>query len=729
MTKPVLACLAIPVALVAQTVDYRRDVHPILAAKCFACHGGDKRSGGLSLKDHASILAGGRSGAVVVPLESHDSMLVRRVNGEIKPVMPPGGSLAANEIDLLKRWIDEGARAAMGGPIAKRRFVPSLELKSPGGALETLFDEYWAERKFTAPQPVDDVKFARRVYLDLWGMLPSPEQLREFTSDPSATKRSRLVRQLLSHRENYAGHWMSFWNDLLRNEDRFGTYGGDRRSISGWLEGALRDNLPYDKMVRALLDPAPKTGPEGFLLGVNWRGDSSAAQMPWMQAAQNSAQVLLGINLKCNSCHDSFISKWKLRDAYNLASFFAPDGKLELVRCDAKLGEYASPKFLYPELDRPVGATIAERHQAAADLFTDPRNGRLARTIVNRVWQRLVGRGIVEPVDDMDGEPWSPKILDWLSAEFVVHRYDLHWLLETIITSRAYQLPVATPPTGEFVFRGPSVRRMTAEQFVDTLSAITGEWPVFVPGNERSARFVRESRISSTTLTRALGRPFRDQVVTERANDSTTLQALELTNGQELYHALYRGARRMMGQEPAAPKNLFDSFVMRGNTKPVAIDIDVTGMDKIYLVVADAGSYSPPQTKTIWQTEAFGTIATGCVETSEIDLRGKNIDRFRASVMVDPKSNLSDISPAVRFFVFREKPNYERLVPVEDRRPVPALERALTGPQLVDRIFRHAYGRAATRDEQRSVGNITTVESLTDLLWAIAMTPEFQLVL
>src|SRR5207248_862193 len=200
-------------------------------------------------------------------------------------------------------------------------------------------------------------------YLDAWGLLPTPEQLAAFTG-----KRDALVRDLLANNTNYSEHWITFWNDLLRNEEGV-NYAGTRKSITGWLLKSLQDNLPYNEFVSQLLNPphgvgAPRppyevvpqilnpqdsSDPDGFLVGVNWRGDINASQTPVMQAAQNSAQVFLGVNLKCNSCHDSFISRWKLKDAYGLASFFSDD-KLELVRCDVKLGEFAAMKFLYPEL-------------------------------------------------------------------------------------------------------------------------------------------------------------------------------------------------------------------------------------------------------------------------------------------------------------------------------------------------------------------------------------------
>ncbi|MGH9719748.1 MAG: DUF1549 domain-containing protein, partial [Bryobacteraceae bacterium] len=364
-------------ALFAASADFTRDVHPILAARCFACHSGDKRSGGLSLANYAEVLRGGKTGKVVSPGSSAGSLLVRRILGDGIPAMPPEGQrLTATEIAAIRSWIDQGARPRPDAPPARPNWVPLMALSKP--ARPAALD------KRSGPR-ISDAVFARRAYLDVWGLLPTPEQLDEFLRAPD---RPRLIRTLLAHNRNYAEHWITFWNDLLRNDEGV-NYAGTRKSITPWLLAALESNKPYDQFVRELLDPAPGTGPDGFLTGVNWRGDINASQTPVMQAAQNTAQVFMGVNLKCNSCHDSFVSRWKLKDAYSLAAFFSTE-PLELVRCDVRLGEFVEPKFLYPELGG-VGAdaTLNERRAAAAALFTRRENGRFARTIVNRIWKRL----------------------------------------------------------------------------------------------------------------------------------------------------------------------------------------------------------------------------------------------------------------------------------------------------------------------------------------------------
>ena len=479
-------------------VDYTGQVHAVFAARCLVCHSQDKRSGGLSLATYADVLNGGRNGAAVKPGNSGGSLIVQRITGSGATRMPIGGpALSAAEIGILTTWIDQGARSAPNSAPAKARWEAPLRLERPklpdspwkswSDPLDRFTASYLARHGIAEPAPVSDASFARRAYLDVQGLLPPPDELRAFLADSTPGKRRTLVSQLLSDNQKYAEHWISYWNDLLRNDEGVTYYSetAGRKSITDWLLAALLSNKPYDEWVSTLLNPTEPTDPDGFLTGVNWRGTVSASQTPALQAAQNTAQVFLGVNLKCNSCHDSFISKWKLKDAYSLAAYFSAEEQLRLYRCDIAQEEYVAAGFLFPELNRPLSSlSAADRRAAAAAIFTDPRNGRMPRTVVNRVWQRLMGRGIVENVDDMDGEPWSPELLDWLASDFAANGYDLKALIGAILQSRTYQLP-AVPRKGEpekqYTFKGPEFRRLSAEQFSDAVAAITGEWHA-VPG-------------------------------------------------------------------------------------------------------------------------------------------------------------------------------------------------------------------------------------------------------
>jgi mono/diheme cytochrome c family protein len=800
----------------AALIDYQRQVQPILEKHCLECHSQDKRKGGLSLATYEDALDGGRNGPAIRPGNSTRSLILHRVTGRVEPQMPKDEDpLSDAEVASIRLWIDQGARATpSSGPapppweaplaLARPR-VPAASWQSWDAPLDRFVAAYLAKRKTAEPKPVDDAVFARRVYLDVWGLLPAPEELQAFLADSSPAKREALVARLLADDQKYADHWISFWNDLLRNEDGV-TYFSEtagRKSITDWLWPALASNLPYDQFVRKLLNPVAPDDPDGFLVGVNWRGETSAAVTPWMQASQNTAQIFLGINLKCNACHDSFVSKWKLQDAYALAAYFAPEPKLRMYRCDVALDKYAEPAFLFPELARaPASSSLADRRAAAAAVFTDPRMGRMPRTLVNRVWHRLFGRGLVANPDEMDGIPWSAELLDWVASDFVEHRYDVKRLIQTILTSRAYQMPsvarTGEPPSRGYVFAGPEVRRLTAEQFGDAIGAITGEWNVF-PGRPVPAAaggagrgtgtglppplppslpptagvYGREWRTASSNLTRALGRPIRDQVHSMRAVQASTLQALELVNGEIFTQRLSRGARRMLGELPPEPLSLYNRNVAGRTASSSAFDIDVSRAAKLWLVVQENGSNKPEVLQPAWaQAELVGPAGavplssltpldggglrsgTGPIQVNPsngtgirvknpsvlvYDIAGKGFTRFRGVIGIEnPQREIgSTLNPQLRFFVFDAEPNPERLVPPAPEPPLPRGPAVADVAQAIDRIFWHALGRAPSADERRVAesalrdparGNRPSPQGLADLLWAVTIKPEFQLI-
>lgn len=769
-----LAAIGLLLSTGAQAVDFATQVHPILAARCAPCHNSDKPPAGLTLSSRAALLKGGASGPAIAPGDSEHSLLILKVTRKQGTVMPPVGEpLSAEQIAILKSWIDEGASwpeansAAASGwvaPIAPRR--PELPAGSEPNPIDRFIGAYAAQHQQTLPPPVSDAVFARRVYFDIWGVPPTAVELDQFLSDNSPNKREALVDKLLANNEMYAGNWISWWNDLLRNDTGV-NYQGERKSITPWLLKALEQNMPYDKMISALVNPVAPDDPDGFLIGVNWRGTVNASQTPYMQAAQNTAQVFLGINLKCASCHDSFINKYKLRESYGMAALFAPESKLELVRCDVKQGKFVTPQLLYPELGSvPENASLAQRHEAAAAFFTDARNGRVPRTMVNRYWQKLFGRGLVQPVDDMDSEAWNADLLDWLASDFTSHGNDLKYLLREILTSNAYQMPATVTteaPEKNFVFRGPFVRRLSAEEFADTVAMLTGEWRTLQKGT--GAIPARDWELKSSPLSLALGRPIRDQVFTTRDNRATTFQALELVNGGTFEKALHRGSLRMMGQLPPAPANAFDSGILRkGSTN---FDIDISGVKQLWLLTEDAGSYDPTRTIAGWAdveltgpkgTKKLSELATlskfqqqpitaaeeplGTSITVPLNARlvypigDLGFTRIRGRVAIDDRSRPSDIGGAVRFFIFTAEPDPDRLVKIEGQPPVPALAPLHSVEEAIDRLYLTLFARQPTPEERKVAQSFFADEpnaqpqlkpaALEDFLWSMLLHPDFQ---
>jgi hypothetical protein len=764
-------------ASAALGTDFATQVHPLLASRCAPCHSGDKPPAGLSFATRELALKGGSSGPAITPGDAAHSLLILKVTHQKGALMPPVGEpLTAEQIQILKTWIDEGAvwpAAAKAGavtntwvaPVAPRQpVVPDGPYAQP---LDRFIGAYLARNKLPFPPPVSDELYARRVYLDVWGLPPTAVQLQQFVQDTRSDKRERLVDTLIADQDLYAGNWISWWNDLLRNDTGV-NYAGERKSITPWLLKTLQTNARYNDMVSSLINPTTEDDPDGFLVGVNWRGTVNASQTPYMQAAQNSAQVFLGVNLKCASCHDSFINKYKLRQSYGMAALFSPDSQLELVRCDVKQGKFVTPALLYPELGSvPENASLQERHAAAAAFFTHPQNGRVPRTIVNRYWRKLFGRGLVEPVDEMDGKPWNPDLLDWLAADFTAHGGDLQYLLRELLTSRAYQMPaVASKEQSEkdYVFRGPSVRRISAEQFADTLSMITGIWGTKRQG--RAAVQVRDWELKSSPLSLALGRPIRDQVFTTRDDHATTFQALELVNGSTLESRLRRGSLRMLGQLPPAPVNLFDSGVMSHGV--LTFDVDISGAQKLWLLTQDTGSYDPARTLAGWSdVELSGPGGTKKLSelvtlskfdqqelTADEKMAGRSIivplnnrlvfpigdlglTRIRGRVAVDDRSRASDIGGAVRFFIFTAEPDPERLVKLEGQPPVPSPAAYQSVDEAVQQLYLTLFSRKPSGAEAEVARQFFTgaeaqaalqPAALEDFLWSLLLHPDFQYV-
>ena len=467
----------------AQQDRLNLEVRAIFAHKCYQCHSENKQKGELVLENKAGVFRGGESGVVIVSGNPEESELYNRIilSPNEEGVMPKKGKLLKdNEITLIKLWIQNGAhwsdRALKVFPEADLALEkPDLPESNEEQPVDKIIDVYFKQQGIDWPEVVDDRVFIRRAYLDIVGLLPEPGAISEFKKDKDPGKREKLINSLLADTHNYTQHWLSFWNDLLRNDySGTGFITRGRKQITDWLYTSLMENKPYDQMVRELVNPVE--GSEGFIKGIQWRGVVNASQRTEMQAAQNIGQSLMGVNVKCASCHNSFVSNLTLEQAYGFASIFA-DSVLELNRCDQPLGKMAEANFIYPELGSVDGETVQERLYNLSQVMVKPENGRLYRTISNRFWDRLMGRGLVEPLDEMDNAPWNADLLDWLAADFITSGQDLKHLIKRIMLSKAYQLPVATYAKQEnlksdYVFQGPVLRRLSAEQFTDAVSQV-----------------------------------------------------------------------------------------------------------------------------------------------------------------------------------------------------------------------------------------------------------------
>ncbi|HRP33804.1 MAG TPA: DUF1549 domain-containing protein [Agriterribacter sp.] len=568
----------------SQIQELNLAVRTIFAHSCTNCHGEAKQKGELRLDSKEAIFKGGEDGPALVAGDPDKSELIRRIKlpRSHKEAMPSKGKgLTTQEIAIIEYWIKQGAPWPTGDLKSIYRVAalePRMpEIPSPTKGLQSPVDlfvnEYFVKHKIEWSKKVDDRTYIRRVYLDIIGLLPAADTVDAFINDTRSDKREVLVTKLLNRNDDYAQHWLTFWNDALRNDySGTGYITGGRYDITKWLYNSLRDNKPYNIFVKELISPDETS--KGFIAGIKWRGTINASQRTEMQAAQNVAQVFLGLNLKCASCHDSFVSDWKLEDAYAFANIFA-DSALEINRCDKPTGKMAPTRILYKQLGEiDSNAIPQEKLKQLAEYLVQPKDGRLYRTLVNRVWAQLMGRGIVEPVDVMDNEPWSQDLLDWLASDFVATGYDIKKLIYKIVTSSTYQLPsvgikeaelVVAP---EYVFTGMLRRRLTAEQFTDavgkSIQPVYGDSGIvykLLPEDLHAAiPFPRASLVKNDAYLTALGRPNRETVSTGRVSQANLLQALELTNGDRFNNTLVRAAKKWKNEYPDPDKMIIEIY-------------------------------------------------------------------------------------------------------------------------------------------------------------------------
>ncbi|MFM7244557.1 MAG: DUF1549 domain-containing protein [Planctomycetaceae bacterium] len=796
----VVACAAGGPAL---ALDFAHEVVPLLKRHCGECHIGDARQGGFSMNTREDLLKGGDSGVPgLVPGRADDSELVARLTtSDPETRMPADGDpLPPEAVDTLRRWIDEGAAWEPGFAFERSSWEPPLSLRTvtlpPAvdgrtNPVDRIIDAWQAERGIPRPPRCDDRTFVRRTSLDLTGLLPEPALVERFVADGKSGKRERLVRDLLGDdaRFAYAEHWLTFWNDLLRNDyTGTGYITGGRRQVTTWLHRSLVANKPYDQLVRELVAPADES--RGFVDGIVWRGTVNASQTVPIQFAQNVGQTFLGINFKCASCHDSFVDRWTLAQTYALAAIAAPT-PLELHRCEKATGTMAAPAWPFPELGQvDSAAPPPKRLEQLAALITRPENGWLSRTLVNRLWHRLMGRGIVHPVDSLRTPPWSEDLLEMLAGDLVAHGWDVKHVLETIATSEAYGAATPAVPadaeTGEQSFAGPLPRRMTAEQFSDAVWQLTGSAPMrpdaevlrfdppagadsprpvaaWIWSNDRAESPPGEQLAFRRTFT--LPAAATHAVVVFAADNEATL----FLNGKRITRAddwrqpvrelvtadLREGANDVLvtaangkAGGPAALLVEFRVACVDGSTATLATDDawewtssrpDAKG---VFPKAAEPADWAPAA--VVVRQDTWQAAAPRCAELLALGVAPDRLPMVRAA-LVKATPLMAALGRPNRDQVVTSRPsdlttleairlaNEQSLADDLARGGATILERC--GPSadaIVDHVFRTALARPATPAEAAAgrdlFGEVPTPEGVADLLWAVVMLPEFQLV-
>ncbi|MFO0949076.1 MAG: DUF1553 domain-containing protein [Planctomycetota bacterium] len=555
---------------------FHGEIFPILRNHCLRCHG-DKENGGLRLNTLAAARAGGDSGlAAVTPGKISESELIRRLKADDPDVrMPPGATpLPAEQIAVLEGWIESGA-----------------DWPAPPVTPEDV----------AAPPILGDAFFLRRAYLDTVGEPPLESEVREFLHEDSPEKRHRLIDRLLAD-ERWADHWMSYWQDVLAENPTLINASLNTTGPFRWfLHDSLRDDKPFDRWVTELIllrGDAHAGGSAGF-------GIAADNDAPLAAKGQIVASAFLGIELQCARCHDSPYHSTTQRDLYSLAAmfarksvsipkssrvpaaFFEQKARTPLIQVTLKPDEMITPDWPFGSLTggmdedslHALMQNPSDARERLAAFVTAPQNARFAQVVVNRVWRRLLGAGLVEPADDWEGHPPShPELLDWLAHELITHDYDVKHVARWILTSRVYQRNAtgrnATAVPEQRFFVAPDRRRLSAEQIVDSLCTASGqgldvEELTFDPDGRRPA----SNRLS-------LGVPRRAWMLADLANerDRPSLGLPRARAIADLMEAFgWKGARQNPRTDRETDSNVLQPGVLANSTASVLLTRAVQG--------------------------------------------------------------------------------------------------------------------------------------------------------
>jgi Protein of unknown function (DUF1549)/Protein of unknown function (DUF1553)/Bacterial Ig-like domain (group 2) len=488
---------------------------------------------------------------------------------------------SAGETAVMIRFGGQATVAQVTLPYARPDHFPDLPANN---FIDEKLIAQWRNLGLVPSPLCPDEEFLRRLYLDVIGTLPTPEEARAFLQDKDASKRKKAIDRVLE-RPEFVDFWAVKWGDLLRiNRDALTEKG--MWSFHNWVRAELRDNKPVDEFVRDIITAEGSTfteGPANF-----YRAGRTAED--WSEAA---SQVFLGVRMQCAKCHHHPFEKWSQDDYYGMTAFFARLATKnsqefglfgqESVIYVRPTGEATHPRkrsVVKPHpLDGPVMEDEFDRRRKLADWLTGADNGFFARNIVNRFWGYLMGRGLVEPLDDMRAtNPASnPEVLDALAKDLVAHKFDLKHLLRTILNARAYQLDSEVAP-GNFAdvlnvyFSRYTTKRLTAEQLADALDFATGTREKY-PGLPLGTRAIQlpDPRVRSYLMD-VFGRPARQVVCEcERTMQPNIAQALHLINGDLINRKIADKSGRietLLGKKTPASKVVEELYLVTLSRPP-----------------------------------------------------------------------------------------------------------------------------------------------------------------
>ncbi len=401
----------------------------------------------------------------------------------------------------------------------------------------------------------DDATFLRRACLDIAGRLPTLDEVTSFETDSSPDKRTALVDRLLDTPE-YADYFAGRWNTILRNRRSRGPLQFSTLAFYDWIRESFANNRPYNEFVSRILSASGTVASNPPVAWYQQVPDTN-------QRVEDAAQLFMGQRIQCARCHHHPYEKWSQADYAQLAAFFTTVTKkadrdpIEQAMF-TRVGGASSPHPKTGQTLTPAGldaenATIRadeDPRVALSDWMTDPANPFFARTVVNRYWKHFLGRGLVEPEDDMrmTNPPSNPSLLDALAADFVASGYDLKQLIRTITMSQMYSFSGDANYDNLLDRRSYSrfyPKRLAAEVLLDAVDDVTHSRTAFagMPTGTRAVS-LPDTNFDSYFL-QVFGRPESTTACEcERSQDANLAQSLHLLNSEQMQSKLAEDSGR-----------------------------------------------------------------------------------------------------------------------------------------------------------------------------------------
>jgi len=539
-------------------------------------------------------------------------------------------------------------------------FEGSAEL-TPDGHIDRIVFAKLASLKIQ-PALCSDAVFVRRVYLDIIGTLPTAKEAREFIEDKDTKNKRRLLIDRLLERDEFADYWAMRWGDILRIKAEFpvNLWPNAAQAYHRWVRASIAENKPYDKFVREMLTSSGsnfRIGPVNFYRAIQNRtptGIADAVALTFMGTRTDSwpTNKLAGMAAFFSQISYKSTSEWKEEHVFwnplgsNAMVASSVPGQAAISAIAMPTNSVPQPSFsqlssgvpqeaIFPDGTKVKLSPNKDPREVFADWLITPKNHWFTRSIANRVWAWLMGRGIVHEPDDFrdDNPPSNPALLACLEKELIAGRYDLKRLYRLILNSKTYQfssMPKATTPEAEANFASYSPRRLDAEVLIDAINRITGATDLYTSPIPEPFTYIPEGQTAVAIADGSISSPFlmlfgrtarATGMENERNNKALPAQWLHLLNSSHIYRKIDQGPKMRV--------------ILDMNRKPEQI------VEELYLTILSRF----PTADEIKSLEEYGQTQT--IKQPPVMKDGKPVKQPDKTIVVKRREDWVDIAWAL----------------------------------------------------------------------------------